>query len=51
MIPGIIADLAGFRMIAQTIQSHGRMDHVPGQAMPCLMIVGGNGAPMGTEWP
>jgi hypothetical protein len=43
MIPGIIGDLGGFGMIAQTIERDGRMDHVPGQALPGLVVIGGNG--------
>lgn len=42
MIPGIVGDLGGFGMIAQPIQGDGRMDHVPGQALPGLVVVRGS---------
>jgi len=43
MIPGIVGDLGGFRLIAQTIECDGRMEHVPGQPLPGLVVVWGNG--------
>jgi len=43
LIPSIVGDLGGFGMIAQPIQGDGRMDHVPGQALAGLVVIGGNG--------
>jgi hypothetical protein len=36
MIPGMIADLGGFGVVAQTIDGHGRMDHGSGEELPGL---------------